>query len=47
VRTALVFATGLVCFAWWARSGHASLALDVTAHLALPLGTVVLLIFGL
>jgi len=46
VRTALVFATGLVCFAWWARSGHASLALDVTAHLALPLGTVVLLSFG-
>ena len=29
-----------------ALSGHASLALDVTAHLALPLGTVVLLSFG-
>jgi ABC-type dipeptide/oligopeptide/nickel transport system permease subunit len=46
VQTALVFATALVCLAWWARSGYASLALDVTAHLALPLGTVVLLSFG-
>jgi peptide/nickel transport system permease protein len=33
-------------WAWWARSGLGYLALDVLAHLALPLGTVVLLSFG-
>ncbi|MGH2621231.1 MAG: ABC transporter permease subunit, partial [Anaerolineales bacterium] len=46
IRTAIVFAGLLACFAWWARSGYASLALDVSAHLTLPLGTVVLLSFG-
>ena len=46
VRAMIIFASLLACFTWWARSGYASLALDVSAHLALPLGTVVLLSFG-
>jgi peptide/nickel transport system permease protein len=37
---------GLGGWAWWARSGMGHLALDVLAHLMLPLGTVVLLSFG-
>ncbi|KPK90263.1 MAG: hypothetical protein AMJ88_16330 [Anaerolineae bacterium SM23_ 63] len=32
--------------AWWSRSGLSYLALDVLAHLTLPLATVVLLSFG-
>jgi len=46
IRATIVLAITLACVGWWARSGYASLALDVTAHLALPLGTVVLLSFG-
>ena len=46
IRATIVLATTLACIGWWARSGYARLALDVTAHLALPLGTVVLLSFG-
>ena len=46
IRATIVLAITLACVGWWARSGYAGLALDVTAHLALPLGTVVLLSFG-
>lgn len=39
-------ATGLVAWAWWDLSGLGYLARDVLAHLALPLGTVVLISFS-
>ncbi|MBN1955465.1 MAG: ABC transporter permease [Anaerolineae bacterium] len=49
-RWAAQGATLLLCIgvAWavWARSGLGYLALDILAHMALPLGTVVLLSFG-
>jgi len=37
---------GIGVWGWWSRSGLSYLALDVLDHLALPLGTVVLLSFG-
>jgi peptide/nickel transport system permease protein len=39
-------ATGLLVWGWWASSGLGYLVRDVLAHLALPLGTVVLISFS-
>lgn len=40
----LIIATGIGI--WWSRSGLSYLAIDILAHLTLPLATVVLLSFG-
>ncbi len=45
-RAAGLLIVGGGAWTWWSRSGLGYLALDVLAHLALPLGTVVLLSFG-
>jgi peptide/nickel transport system permease protein len=46
LRTAMGGVVLLSLLAWWALAGYGELALDVAAHLTLPLGTVVLLSFG-
>jgi peptide/nickel transport system permease protein len=45
-RLGVFLVTILGTWIWWAQSGLSHLALDVLAHLVLPLGTVTLLSFG-
>ncbi|HIQ01666.1 MAG TPA: ABC transporter permease [Anaerolineales bacterium] len=45
-QAGVLLAMGSGAWWWWSRSGLGYLALDVLAHLALPLTTVVLLSFG-
>jgi len=46
IGMAIFLASVLVVVALWGRSGYSPLAVDVLRHLALPLGTVVLISFG-
>lgn len=46
VRAGGLALLGMGVWSWWSRSGLEPLALDVLDHLALPLGTVILLSFG-